>query len=493
MRAPGARTSERIVAVALLALAILPAAAAPLRAGVIDSRCPPGAIAVEPGAAIQPAVERAGEGAAFCLKNGIHRVQAVRPKSGQTFSGEGQTILNGSRLLTAFSRDGRYWVASGQDQRGQKHGRCARDAPACDLPEAVFMDDQPLVPVLRKDSLEAGRFYLDRSSGRLYLADDPAGRKVEATAAAFAFESAARNVTIRNIIIEKYASVAQKGAVQSGNTAWVIENCEVRLNSGIGIVARAGGRVRECDVHHNGQLGIGGKGRDIIVEDNRIWANNIHGFDFGWEAGGLKIVLSDGVILRGNHVHDNVGPGLWCDINCRNVLYEDNIVERNQGAGIFHEISFAAVIRNNTVRNNGIAENTWFWGNDILIAASQDVQVYGNRLTVSPGKCGIMLIDQGRDDQVRARNGPIYKTKNNTIRNNEVTFEGAACAGGASDVKPGHENFSIITDGNNVLDGNLYRVRRSAGPARFAWGHATFDWEGLRAQGVEPTGRMVIY
>jgi Right handed beta helix region len=50
----------------------------------------------------------------------------------------------------------------------------------------------------------------------------------------------------------------------------------------------------------------------------------------------VKIDLSDGVTFRSNHVHDNVGPGLWCDINCHNVVYEDNLVERNQGAGIFY-------------------------------------------------------------------------------------------------------------------------------------------------------------
>jgi hypothetical protein len=33
---------------------------------------------------------------------------------GQSFHGEGRTVLNGSRLLTTFSRGGRYWVASGQ-------------------------------------------------------------------------------------------------------------------------------------------------------------------------------------------------------------------------------------------------------------------------------------------------------------------------------------------------------------------------------------------
>jgi hypothetical protein len=41
---------------------------------------------------------------------------------------------------------------------------------------------------------------------------------------------------------------------------------------------RTGGRVRDCDIHHNGQIGIADHGRDIGIESNRIWSNNIYGF-----------------------------------------------------------------------------------------------------------------------------------------------------------------------------------------------------------------------
>ena len=64
------------------------------------------AIAVEPGASIQAAVDSAGDGAVFCLKNGMHRAQVVRPRSRQSFYGEGRSVLNGSRLLTDFGARG---------------------------------------------------------------------------------------------------------------------------------------------------------------------------------------------------------------------------------------------------------------------------------------------------------------------------------------------------------------------------------------------------
>jgi hypothetical protein len=455
-----------------------------------SSSCPFDAIAIEPGAAIQAVVDRAGDGAGFCLKTGIHRAQAIRPRSKQRFYGEDHAVLNGSRLLTGFGREGGYWLVSSQIQPGPKHGECLPSAPHCNQPEALFIDDKPLTRVSSKDALASDRFYIDYAGGKIYLADDPTNRKLELTVASFAFESSATDVSISNVKVEKYASAAQKGAIHAREGArWSVENCEVRLNSGAGISVGNGSRVRRCDIHHNGQIGVEGNGKDIRIEESRIWANNIYGFDPIWQAGGAKIALSDGVVFRRNHVHDNNGPGLWCDIDCRNVVYEENLVENNRDIGIFHEISFNAVIRRNILRHNGSDERGWFWGADVLVAASQDVEVSGNTLIVAPGRCGIMLVDQGR----RSSDGRTYKTHRNTVRANEITFEGAACGGGVSDAKSGDENFGIIADGNNRFDDNTYRVPSTSEPARFVWGHDVSDWDGFRRQGLEQSGRLVPF
>lgn len=435
-------------------------------------------------------MDRAGPGATLCLKNGIHRVQSVRPLANQRFYGEGHTILNGSDGLVQFNREDSYWVIDEQRQQGRRVGSCAASAPACNLPEGLFIDDRPLVPVLAKADVAPGRFYFDHAAAKIYFADNPIGRKVEATAASFAFESAAPGVLIRNITIEKYASVAQKGAIQAQDAkGWTVENCELRLNSAAGMAAGSGTRVRDCDIHHNGQIGITGVGHDIVIEHNTIDDNNIRNFQITWEAGGVKLAVSERVVMRGNLVRNNRGPGLWCDIECRDVLYEDNIVERNSDAGIFHEISYAAVIRNNTLRYNGRGERIWFWSNNILVAASQDVEVYGNTLTADAGKCGIILADQGRS----RKSGGTYKTRNNRVHDNETTFEGSACAGAASDVGPYDANAFVIETGNNLFDHNVYRIPRDGAALRFAWGHAVFDWDQLHRAGIEPNGNLVLY
>ncbi|QWG24805.1 right-handed parallel beta-helix repeat-containing protein [Bradyrhizobium sediminis] len=481
-------TAQR-TAIGTFAICSLSIAAAAAFVGVNSSSCLLGAIAVEPGNSIQAAVDLSGEGAVFCLKKGIHRAQVVRPRAGQRFDGEGETVLNGSWRIGGFRREGRYWVANSQLQRVPKHGECLPSAPACDQPQAVFIDDKPLTKVARKDALATNEVYIDYAGGRIYLVDDPTDHKVEATIATFAFESDAPDVLIGNLTVEKYGSVAQKGAIHAREgVRWTIENCVVRLNSGAGISVGTGTRVRNCDIHHNGQIGIEGDGKEILIEGNRIWSNNVYGFDPEWEAGGVKIAESSGVTFRGNHVHDNNGAGLWCDIGCRNVVYEDNLVENNQHVGIFHEISFNAVIRRNVVRHNG-GGRSWFWHADIVVAASQDVEVIGNTVTAGSGACGIVLIDQGR----RGEGGGLYKTRNNLVHANEMIFEGAPCAGGASDTKPKDENFAIIANGNNRFDANTYRVRSTSGPARFVWGHDVTDWDGFRRKGLEQSGRLVLY
>jgi parallel beta-helix repeat protein len=53
--------------------------------------------------------------------------------------------------------------------------------------------------------------------------------------------------------------------------------------------------------------------------------------------------------------------------------YEGNLVEDNEGPGIFHEISYDAEIRINEVSGNG-DDDTWVWGSQILAAASSTVR-----------------------------------------------------------------------------------------------------------------------
>ena len=125
---------------------------------------------------------------------------------------------------------------------------------------------------------------------KIYIADNPTGQKVEAGKLVFAFGGNAQNVTVQNLVIEKYDPPIQDGAIQGGQ-GWTIQDNEVRLNYAVGIIVRDSSKIIGNYVHDNGQMGLGGSGDNILVQGNEIAKNGYwSGIDVLWEGGGFKYV-----------------------------------------------------------------------------------------------------------------------------------------------------------------------------------------------------------
>src|SRR5262249_3898813 len=163
--------------------------------------------------------------------------------------------------------------------------------------------------------------------------------------------------------------------------------------------------------HRNGQMGIGTYDTDgLIVSNNDLSGNNTAGFDWMWEAGGTKFSWSRSLIVRHNYSHHNHGNGLWTDTDNINVLYENNIVSDNEGDGIYHEISYDAVIRNNLVERNR--------EHGIMADSSPNVQMYGN--TVRDNKQPQQILGrQARSVTSAGRYGP-FLLQNFYVHDNRV-------------------------------------------------------------------------
>ena len=240
---------------------------------------------------------------------------------------------------------------------------------------------------------------------------------------AHAFRGSARNVTIRGLVIEHYAPPVSRGAIAAKgypspcSRNWLIEDNEVRFNATGGITICHEAKVVGNNVHHNGQWGIAGPGEDVLIEGNEIAFNNTADFDSSFEAGGTKFVGTSNLVVRGNNVHDNKGPGLWTDGNNINTIYEDNLVVDNRGPGIFHEISYDAVIRDNVVQGNGWGSRFTLDGAGILVFASPNVEIFAN--VVSGNADGIA----GKHD-TRAgtpQHGP-WELRNLYVHDNVITM-----------------------------------------------------------------------
>jgi parallel beta-helix repeat protein len=436
-----------------------------------------------PGDDIQAAVDKHGPGTSFLLKAGVHRMQKITPRDGQEFVGEAGAVLNGAKLLTGWRQDGSRWYVEDRDgiRRSNSSGGCRSDFPRCQDPVELFINDEPMRHVASLSDVTNGTWYFDYSAERIYIGNDPTGKTVERSFTSRAFDGSARNVSIRNVRIEKYANRFQEGAIEGGDSnGWTIEESVITLNHGVGIRIGDNMRVRNSRINRNGQLGIGGVGDDVLVERNEIAYNNFAGVSPGWEAGGTKFVKTNRLIVRGNHVHHNDGKALWTDIDNINTLYEDNLVEDNGHQGIFHEISYDAVIRNNTVRRNGFDRaGSWIRASGIFIANSPNVEVYGN--IVEDNFHGITAVQQDRGE---GRYGP-YVLRNLWVHDNVVRMErgrnGVARDDGDDEV------FS--SRGNNRFDRNTYEVT-DTGSRWFEWGSSSRTWDRWTDYGQDENGRI---
>lgn len=445
-----------------------------------EPEVPPGAISVYPGSSIQDAIDGAPDGSTFYIRAGVHRMQRFRPKPGNVIIGEPGAVLNGSRLLTGWSQDGGQWWVGGQTQDGGRHGRCESSAPRCSHGEDLFIDNVRLDHVDSRSQVGPGRWFFDYGADRIYIGDNPSGRTVETSVTAGAIVGNSPNVTITGLIVEKYANLAQHGAIDNrynnsdaGGDNWVISGNEVRLNHGVGIKVGKNARVERNNIHHNGQLGVGAVGSGSLFEGNEIAYNGDIPYEVDWERGATKFAETTNVQLINNYVHHNYGPGLWADLNCKDMLFADNTIVGNSKAGIYYEISYDAVIRDNYLEGNGLAFDPWLWGGGIVISSSPNVEIYGN--TVVNNGDGIGAVEQDRSSDP-ARYGPL-QIRNLYVHDNNVTM-----SQGLTGVAQDHGNNAIFSSQNNRFENNTYNIGSGN---FFEWDNGQRTYDAWLAYGLD--------
>jgi hypothetical protein len=390
-------------------------------------------VGISPGTDIQSMINLYPQGTTFCIHAGTYRlVTPVVVKSYDVIIGDPGAVLNGSKVLTSFTQSGGYWVASGQTQQAPVGSE--KCAPAtytgCRYPEAVFVDNAPLWQVMSLAELSSGEFFFDYAGDKIYVAQDPSGHKVEtsiAPAALIGNSGYQDTVTVKGLVIEKFANwpTTYPAAIRPGKN-WVIENNELRFNHKQGVFAYQGTIVRGNYLHDNGAFGMmGGPGDGILVENNQIAYNNTEGFDPNWAGGGTKFTHTSHLTLRRNNVHHNNGGGLWDDTDCIYTTYEYNTISYNTQPGIKHELSYDAIIRYNTLlyNNSSNAGKSIWYGSDLHLNDSQNVQIYGN--TIESGTNGIGLVDIERGSGAYGH----YEIRNDSVHDNTVKMKSTADTG----------------------------------------------------------------
>ncbi|HEY3927052.1 MAG TPA: right-handed parallel beta-helix repeat-containing protein [Candidatus Koribacter sp.] len=424
-------------------------------------------VALKPGDDVPTIVKNSPSGTTFVFAPGEYRIDTIVAKDNDAFEADGEVILTGAQLLQPRrSPDG--WTASvGTLPEHIQPDHCLKDHPFCWQLRDVFVDNVLQTPVESPGELRPGRVFYDEAKASIVLGADSAGHKVEISTTPVAFTGPAENVRITGLIVEKFATLPQRGAIGNltdGAKSWTLDHVEARWNHGTGVAVGSGSHVLNCKLNHNGQKGAQAHGENVLIEHNEIAYNNYAGYHHSWEAGGTKFVKTVGLVVRDNDVHDNVGAGLWTDIDNIHTTYEGNRVYNNTGDGIKHEISYDAVIRNNLVTNNGAeVQSHWLWGAQIMVQNSWNVQVYGNQVKVPSGANGIVIINQRRGDGAY---GP-HIASGNQVHDNTIVYQSSTGYSGFAD------DTHTLVDPKNVFENNHYSG--ASGRHWFCNGAKSFD------------------
>ena len=265
-------------------------------------------VVLRPGQNIEAMVAHSPEDTRFVFEPGVYRGFTISPKNGQRFIGQDGAILSGAITLTAWEWDGRTWRSEPLPAPLTSYGECAGGGDLCKFREDLFVNGHLYRRVGDLEELAPQKWYYE--DHRAYLVDDPAGQFVEMSVAPRAFGGTAENVVLENLIIERYATNAQEGAIYIHDArGWQIINVVARWNHGAGLTFGPETSVKGGSFSHIGQIGILGIGEGTTIEGVEIAFNNYAGYDSFWEAGGTKFWRNRNLVVRSSCVHHISGRG----------------------------------------------------------------------------------------------------------------------------------------------------------------------------------------
>lgn len=310
---------------------------------------------------------------------------------------------------------------------------------------------------------------------------DPAGRTIltgdDVTNAIYSSNGTSNlGVVWNNIVVEHYGfnvKACRLGAIH-GVAGWTFKNATFRFNNCTGLNVGPDNKVIGGRFNDNRHAGIQGyKPHRTVIDGAEIARNNTRHDHPESDAAGVKLVHGNLLTMRNNYVHDNYGPGLWCDLSCSNVLIEGNTVVKNYGRGIFYEISMGrTIIRNNVSNDNGAT----FGRPQIGVNSSNGVEVYGNNVRASGVAGSIIMQAANRPDQL--------VTANNYFHNNVITIT-------SNSSRFGFTNFGGSLGTGNSSNKNAFHVLNTS-HSHFYWNtsSATY-WTRYRSASGQDAGSTI--
>ncbi len=210
----------------------------------------------------------------------------------------------------------------------------------------------------------------------------------------YAFGGSATGVTISYLTVRNFGGEGEnqdQGVVNENSMAgWTIDHSTIKDNAGAGVMLGSHNTLSHDCLADNQQYGFNAYSPSgpvgLVLKNNEISGNDT----YNWEAhspdcgctGGGKFWEVKNAVIENNWIHDNHSVGLWADTNNRGFEFKNNYIAGNDDYGLIYEISYNAVIENNTFVRNGLKsgpKSNGFPTSAIYISESgSDHRVKGN-------------------------------------------------------------------------------------------------------------------
>ncbi|WP_273844796.1 right-handed parallel beta-helix repeat-containing protein [Rubrobacter calidifluminis] len=444
---------------------------------------------------LQKKIDAARPGSTVRLAgNCIYRETVVVNKP-LTLDGGGKGEIRGSDVWRRWRREGSVWVSRDSVPRFpvDHRYRCEGSSRECRWPEQVFINGRPLEQVASNPG--PGQFALD--AGRhVILANDPAGHAVEVTVRKSWIVGASPGVTVKGITMK---DAAGDGLWNGGYSDWTVENDDLSwahardlsLTLGDGLVAR------DNELHDGGQLGLGSNDASVKIVGNRVYRNNVEGFDPRWEAGGMKVTQPRHAVISGNDVYDNRDIGIWTDVvnpAQKNVEISHNRVHGNPRNGIRVEITKNFSVRDNVVWENGWGEGNSYNGAGISINGSRDGVVKDNVLAWNASGIGVVQQERRRSHEQAYNTVRDVRLQANKIIQSEPPGSSDHAAifwnGSGSAIRGVPSLYNPAMNNGGVGDAFWFEGSRESA-CRFKWQGRCRSLTGFNATPAEKGGRYL--
>jgi len=344
---------------------------------------------VAPMKSINAAVQKAMAGDTVLVRKGVYREKVILCRSGEagkpiTLRSEKKhgAVITGSDVITDWKtlRPGVWFYDKVKvfTLRGSHRYRDGRRIPG----NQVYLDGEPLMWADDVARLTPGTWRLDRKTGRVYVAlpagitPDAARMEVTVRAGLVYSKKPLEHIQVIGFHITHDGSDVRSWATGLRVTGryWLIEDnlidwCSTR---GLSFQYSADITIRGNRFAWNGQMALGGGAMEgLHFTDNEILYSNWRLVSLAWEAGGLKFASTLDSHVARNRAAYNYGAGIWFDGYDNGNLIERNVIHDNLNLGIFTEIDWHQVIRENLVYNI-------FKGKGIMVAETSGAYVTNN-------------------------------------------------------------------------------------------------------------------